>query len=151
MLEDRGVREESGFIVSRMLLDWFFLLLSGFFYFILILLLFILFNLLFCFFIIIYFINLMILVFFLVIFSNSEFDQKLYEDETVNRMHESIMLFAEICNCQVSLSFFLFLVWNESIFWMRKSLINILLWKNDLLNSFFILFFILIKSLSFKK
>lgn len=30
----------------------------------------------------------------------SEYDQKLYEDETVNRMHESIMLFDEICNCQ---------------------------------------------------
>jgi hypothetical protein len=37
----------------------------------------------------------------------SEYDQKLYEDETVNRMHESIMLFAEICNCQV-LSLILF-------------------------------------------
>lgn len=30
----------------------------------------------------------------------SEYDLKLYEDETVNRMHESIMLFDEICNCQ---------------------------------------------------
>merc|ERR1711988_726608 len=30
----------------------------------------------------------------------SEYDLKLYEDETVNRMHESIMLFEEICNCQ---------------------------------------------------
>eukprot|EP00211_Chloroparvula_japonica_P005724 CAMPEP_0119120118 /NCGR_PEP_ID=MMETSP1310-20130426/1304_1 /TAXON_ID=464262 /ORGANISM="Genus nov. species nov., Strain RCC2339" /LENGTH=359 /DNA_ID=CAMNT_0007109583 /DNA_START=184 /DNA_END=1263 /DNA_ORIENTATION=+ len=37
------------------------------------------------------------LIFFVAL---SEFDQKLYEDETVNRMHESIMLFAEICNCQ---------------------------------------------------
>jgi GTPase SAR1 family protein len=32
--------------------------------------------------------------------SMSEYDLKLYEDETVNRMHESIMLFDEICNCQ---------------------------------------------------
>ena len=39
----------------------------------------------------------------------SEYDQKLYEDETVNRMHESIMLFAEICNCQVC-SFFFFII-----------------------------------------
>eukprot|EP01104_Vermistella_antarctica_P021099 TRINITY_DN932_c0_g1_i1.p1 TRINITY_DN932_c0_g1~~TRINITY_DN932_c0_g1_i1.p1 ORF type:complete len:357 (+),score=75.89 TRINITY_DN932_c0_g1_i1:146-1216(+) len=30
----------------------------------------------------------------------SEYDLKLYEDESVNRMHESIMLFEEICNCQ---------------------------------------------------
>jgi len=37
------------------------------------------------------------LIFFVAL---SEYDQKLYEDETVNRMHESIMLFAEICNCQ---------------------------------------------------
>ena len=29
----------------------------------------------------------------------SEYDQKLYEDDSVNRMHESIMLFDEICNC----------------------------------------------------
>ena len=28
----------------------------------------------------------------------SEYDLKLYEDETVNRMHESIKLFDEICN-----------------------------------------------------
>eukprot|EP01100_Stratorugosa_tubuloviscum_P004746 TRINITY_DN219_c1_g1_i1.p1 TRINITY_DN219_c1_g1~~TRINITY_DN219_c1_g1_i1.p1 ORF type:complete len:355 (-),score=144.66 TRINITY_DN219_c1_g1_i1:119-1183(-) len=28
----------------------------------------------------------------------SEYDQKLYEDETVNRMHESLKLFDEICN-----------------------------------------------------
>lgn len=31
--------------------------------------------------------------------SLSEYDQKLYEDDSVNRMHESIMLFDEICNC----------------------------------------------------
>ena len=31
--------------------------------------------------------------------SLSEYDQKLYEDESVNRMQESIMLFDEICNC----------------------------------------------------
>lgn len=30
----------------------------------------------------------------------SEYDQKLFEDEEVNRMHESIMLFSEICKCQ---------------------------------------------------
>ena len=30
----------------------------------------------------------------------SEYDMKLYEDERVNRMHESITLFDEICNCQ---------------------------------------------------
>lgn len=30
----------------------------------------------------------------------SEYDLKLYEDERVNRMHESITLFEEICNCQ---------------------------------------------------
>ena len=29
----------------------------------------------------------------------SEYDQKLYEDGSVNRMHESIKLFDEICNC----------------------------------------------------
>lgn len=32
--------------------------------------------------------------------ATSEYDQKLYEDERVNRMHESITLFEEICNCQ---------------------------------------------------
>jgi len=30
----------------------------------------------------------------------SEYDLKLYEDERVNRMHESVTLFEEICNCQ---------------------------------------------------
>mmetsp|Transcript_8725 Transcript_8725/g.21992 ORF Transcript_8725/g.21992 Transcript_8725/m.21992 type:complete len:359 (-) Transcript_8725:33-1109(-) len=30
----------------------------------------------------------------------SEYDLKLYEDDKVNRMHESLMLFEEICNCQ---------------------------------------------------
>jgi len=29
----------------------------------------------------------------------SEYDLKLYEDERVNRMHESVTLFEEICNC----------------------------------------------------
>lgn len=28
----------------------------------------------------------------------SEYDLKLYEDDTTNRMHESIKLFKEICN-----------------------------------------------------
>ena len=32
--------------------------------------------------------------------ATSEYDLKLYEDERVNRMHESITLFEEICNCQ---------------------------------------------------
>jgi len=32
--------------------------------------------------------------------ASSEYDLKLYEDERVNRMHESITLFEEICNCQ---------------------------------------------------
>ena len=43
--------------------------------------------------------------------SLAEYDLKLYEDETVNRMHESIMLFDEICNCQWfnDTSFILFL------------------------------------------
>jgi len=30
----------------------------------------------------------------------SEYDKKLFEDELVNRMHESLALFDEICNCQ---------------------------------------------------
>ena len=29
----------------------------------------------------------------------SEYDQKLYEDDQVNRLHEAIVLFDEICNC----------------------------------------------------
>jgi len=32
--------------------------------------------------------------------SMSEYDLKLYEDETVNRMTESLILFDEICNCE---------------------------------------------------
>src|SRR3989338_920318 len=32
----------------------------------------------------------------------SEYDQKLYEDDSVNRMHESIKLFDEICNCDTA-------------------------------------------------
>jgi len=46
----------------------------------------------------------------------SEFDLKLYEDETVNRMHESIMLFEEICNCQ----------------WFNETAIILFLNKSDL-------------------
>eukprot|EP00761_Pharyngomonas_kirbyi_P008312 gb/GECH01008323.1/.p1 GENE.gb/GECH01008323.1/~~gb/GECH01008323.1/.p1 ORF type:complete len:356 (+),score=72.59 gb/GECH01008323.1/:1-1068(+) len=30
----------------------------------------------------------------------SEYDQKLYEDNNTNRMHESLLLFDEICNCK---------------------------------------------------
>lgn len=52
--------------------------------------------------------------------SLSEYDLKLYEDETVNRMHESIMLFDEICNCQWfnDTSFILFL--NKSDIFRQK-------------------------------
>jgi len=41
----------------------------------------------------------------------SEYNQKLYEDDRVNRMHESLILFEEICNCQwfVSTGIILFL------------------------------------------
>eukprot|EP00013_Stygamoeba_regulata_P024678 CAMPEP_0177654268 /NCGR_PEP_ID=MMETSP0447-20121125/14224_1 /TAXON_ID=0 /ORGANISM="Stygamoeba regulata, Strain BSH-02190019" /LENGTH=356 /DNA_ID=CAMNT_0019157871 /DNA_START=45 /DNA_END=1115 /DNA_ORIENTATION=+ len=46
----------------------------------------------------------------------SEYDLKLYEDETVNRMHESIMLFEEICNCQ----------------WFNETAIILFLNKSDL-------------------
>jgi len=48
----------------------------------------------------------------------SEYDQKLYEDETVNRMHESMMLFEEICNCQ----------------WFNETAIILFLNKSDLFN-----------------
>jgi hypothetical protein len=41
----------------------------------------------------------------------SEYDLKLYEDDTTNRMHESIKLFKEICNTKwfVNTSMILFL------------------------------------------
>jgi len=48
----------------------------------------------------------------------SEYDLKLYEDETVNRMHESIMLFEEICNCQ----------------WFSDTAIILFLNKSDIFN-----------------
>ena len=32
----------------------------------------------------------------------NEYDMKLYEDENVNRMHEAIQLFDEICNSKVT-------------------------------------------------
>jgi len=48
----------------------------------------------------------------------SEYDLKLYEDETVNRMSESIMLFEEICNCQ----------------WFNDTAIVLFLNKSDLFN-----------------
>jgi len=41
--------------------------------------------------------NVTAIIFFV---SLSEYDQMLYEDHTANRMQESIMLFAETCNCQ---------------------------------------------------
>jgi GTPase SAR1 family protein len=57
------------------------------------------------------------LIFFVAL---SEFDQKLYEDETVNRMHESIMLFAEICNCQWFKDAALILFLNKSDLFREK-------------------------------
>jgi GTPase SAR1 family protein len=50
--------------------------------------------------------------------SMSEYDLKLYEDETVNRMHESMMLFEEICNCQ----------------WFSDTAIILFLNKSDIFN-----------------
>eukprot|EP00008_Paramoeba_atlantica_P010104 CAMPEP_0201487336 /NCGR_PEP_ID=MMETSP0151_2-20130828/12366_1 /ASSEMBLY_ACC=CAM_ASM_000257 /TAXON_ID=200890 /ORGANISM="Paramoeba atlantica, Strain 621/1 / CCAP 1560/9" /LENGTH=304 /DNA_ID=CAMNT_0047872339 /DNA_START=333 /DNA_END=1247 /DNA_ORIENTATION=+ len=41
--------------------------------------------------------NVTAIIFFVAL---SEYDQSLYEDHTANRMQESIMLFAETCNCQ---------------------------------------------------
>jgi len=46
----------------------------------------------------------------------SEYDLKLYEDERVNRMHESITLFEEICNCP----------------WFQETAIILFLNKSDL-------------------
>ena len=60
------------------------------------------------------------LLFFMLISPLSEFDQKLYEDETVNRMHESIMLFAEICNCQWFKDAALILFLNKSDLFREK-------------------------------
>jgi len=57
------------------------------------------------------------LIFFVAL---SEYDQKLYEDETVNRMHESIMLFAEICNCQWFKDAALILFLNKSDLFREK-------------------------------
>eukprot|EP00010_Vexillifera_abyssalis_P003150 CAMPEP_0201560720 /NCGR_PEP_ID=MMETSP0173_2-20130828/78416_1 /ASSEMBLY_ACC=CAM_ASM_000268 /TAXON_ID=218659 /ORGANISM="Vexillifera sp., Strain DIVA3 564/2" /LENGTH=354 /DNA_ID=CAMNT_0047975179 /DNA_START=56 /DNA_END=1120 /DNA_ORIENTATION=+ len=50
----------------------------------------------------------------------SEYDLKLYEDETVNRMHESIMLFDEICNCQWFNSTSVILFLNKSDLFREK-------------------------------
>jgi len=46
----------------------------------------------------------------------SEYDQKLFEDESVNRMHESIKLFDEVCNSR----------------WFKKTSIILFLNKRDL-------------------
>lgn len=50
----------------------------------------------------------------------SEYDLKLYEDETVNRMHESLRLFDEICNSKwfTTVSMILFL--NKSDLFQEK-------------------------------
>ena len=48
--------------------------------------------------------------------ATSEYDLKLYEDEKVNRLHETLTLFDEICNCQ----------------WFSETSLIILFNKNDL-------------------
>ena len=44
------------------------------------------------------------------------YDQKLFEDESVNAMHESINLFHELCNCR----------------WLKRSAMVLFLNKQDL-------------------
>ena len=50
----------------------------------------------------------------------SEYDQKLYEDDSVNRMHESIMLFDEICNCGWFTSTSIILFLNKADLFQQK-------------------------------
>jgi guanine nucleotide-binding protein G(i) subunit alpha len=50
----------------------------------------------------------------------SEYDLMLYEDESVNRMHESIMLFDEICNCQWFAETAIILFLNKSDLFKQK-------------------------------
>jgi len=50
----------------------------------------------------------------------SEYDLKLYEDETVNRMHESIKLFDEICNSRWFTNTSIILFLNKSDIFKEK-------------------------------
>jgi len=50
----------------------------------------------------------------------SEYDLKLYEDETVNRMHESLKLFDEICNSKWFLNVSVILFLNKSDLFREK-------------------------------
>jgi len=47
----------------------------------------------------------------------SEYDLKLYEDDTTNRMHESLKLFKEICNSK-----WFFGDFHDSLFEQKRSL-----------------------------
>eukprot|EP01101_Sappina_pedata_P001500 TRINITY_DN11583_c0_g1_i1.p1 TRINITY_DN11583_c0_g1~~TRINITY_DN11583_c0_g1_i1.p1 ORF type:complete len:355 (-),score=159.95 TRINITY_DN11583_c0_g1_i1:116-1180(-) len=50
----------------------------------------------------------------------SEYDQSLYEDETVNRMHESLKLFDEICNSRWFSKVAIILFLNKSDLFQKK-------------------------------
>jgi len=61
--------------------------------------------------------NVTAIIFFVAL---SEYDQTLYEDHTANRMQESIMLFAETCNCQWFRDVALILFLNKSDLFREK-------------------------------